>query len=137
MLAAARGFFKSGGNGIALSSHAYDDTVTGANCSVQFRLNSSGAAEYFTTTSGVWTAIPGEWLVIGSAGDYQSVVTVTSGSLTSGPTAASVLSTTRTWVCTQSGSPGNKIVVFTLEIQRVSDSAVMDSATITLDATRD
>jgi hypothetical protein len=79
----------------------------------------------------------GDWITPKvNMADYECRATVTSGSLSSG-TAGSwlALTSSRSWT-KQQVINGTSSCVFTLEIRRASDGEVLDTATITLTATR-
>lgn len=80
----------------------------------------------------------GDWIIPrGSAGGgFECRATVTSGSLSSGPTTYTALSSNQTWSRTRSGV-GTTTCVFTLELRRVGTTAPVFSKTITLNATVD
>lgn len=96
-----------------------------------YELNSSGTGS--ATGFGTWS-----WLLSGLNSDYQVRATVTSGPTPTGSPTASWLSlgTTRNWALTQSGV-GSQTTYLTIEIRRVSDTVVIDTATavITVEVT--
>lgn len=106
---------------------AFHEVNDPSDATASYSLNSGG------TVSG--TGISGySWLLIGSNSDYEARATLLSGTLTSGTTGSwQALSTTRTWTRNRT-TIGQNTASITLEIRRVSDSVVLDSATITLDA---
>ena len=123
---------------VVVSDQSYSDTndCGGGACSgiTRYRLNSSGVVEKFTLTANSYSTLE-TWLIVGSNSDYQSRVTVTSGTLTSGTTNTwQALSTSREWELAGAvgGGTYTDTCIFTIEIRRVSDSVVVDSATITL-----
>lgn len=93
-----------------------------------YRLNSSGQG---TRTGGAnWT-----WLTAGNNSDVEVRATLNSGALTSGTTGTwQNLSSTRTWTVTRT-TVGTGTANLTIQIRRVSDSVVIDSATVTITAT--
>jgi hypothetical protein len=109
-----------------------DATGGGRNATAGYRLTSGGQVQSqinltFTTLE-QWCTPTTE------ASNYEVLVTVTSGSLSTG-TAGSwlALSSTQTW--TRTATIGNSnTCVFTVEIRRVGTATVLDSATITLEA---
>lgn len=109
--------------------------VSPANATASFRMNSSGVAQS-APTSGTY-ADEFTWLTEGANSDFESRMTTVSGSLTSGTAATwEALSTTRTWSRNRTSDvAGTTTYVGTLEIRRVSDSVVVASCTITLNAT--
>lgn len=75
------------------------------------------------------------WLLQGVNSDYEVRATLASGDTPSGTLATwLLLSTTRSWSLTQSVA-GTKTCNLTIEIRRVSDSVVLDTATATITAT--
>jgi len=118
---------------ITISNQSITDATGGArNATAGYRLTSGGQAQSqinltFTTLE--------QWCTPTSqASNYEVLVTVTSGSLSTG-TAGSwlALSSTQTWTRTATIGTANTCV-FTVEIRRVGTSTVLDSATITLEA---
>ena len=95
-----------------------------------YALNNTGSA----SLSG--TPIAGQWLVSGAASDYDVRATVVSGAVngSSDPTGTWLnLGTSRTWQRRQTAL-GFSSVSLLVEIRRVSDLVVVDSANITLTA---
>jgi hypothetical protein len=76
----------------------------------------------------------GTWLLIGVNTDYECRVTILSGGLDLGSGSGSWLSlgSNRNWSCQVTG--GIHSCQFTIEIRRASDSVVIASATILLEA---
>lgn len=114
-----------------------DQTIAGSefdpsDSEARYQLTSAGAANKYTETSG-YVAISGEWLLGGSASDYECRFTPTIGTLTSGPTGWNALSSTREWTVART-SPGSKSCTGTIEIGLVGTSTAIDSATIVLSA---
>ena len=98
------------------------------------RLTSAGAVET-EETEAVWGNVD-TWLTEGANTDFQCRWTTTSGTLTSGTNGSwEALSSTRTWEKVRSTGVGSSTVVGTLEIRRTSDSVVVASATVSLQAT--
>lgn len=98
----------------------------------QYRLNSSGIAEK-SNGLGAYSTIAGEWLVSGSAANFDARFTPTIGTLTSGPTGWNNLATSREFIVSQT-VVGSKSCTGTLEIRNASTLAVLDTATIVLTA---
>jgi hypothetical protein len=120
---------------VSISNKTGSSLVAGGPATAGYRLNSSGTAEATSVTAGnAYVAISLEWLVYGSAGDYESFMHQDSGdALTSGTMDTwQVLSSTRTWTLVGSGS--DLAASCTLQIRRASDSVVLDTATITFEA---
>jgi hypothetical protein len=100
----------------------------------EYHLNSDG--NIYIRQSSVLTNI-GPWITNAAfVGLFECRATVLSGSLTSGTTGAwQSLSTTRSW--TRGAASGtNQFCSFTLEVRNASTAAVVDSATIQLEADR-
>lgn len=96
-----------------------------------YELNSSGvgAISNLNQTYDNW-----DWLLLGVNSDYQVRATLQSGSTPSGTLGSWVsLNTTRQWVLTR-GSPGVSSCSLLIEIRKISNSQVIDSATIAFDA---
>jgi hypothetical protein len=118
---------------ITITDRTITDATGGArNATAGYRLTSGGQVQSqinltFTTLE-QWCTPTTE------ASNYEVLVTVTSGSLSTG-TAGSwlALSSTQTWTRTATIGTANTCV-FTVEIRRVGTSTVLDSATITLEA---
>jgi hypothetical protein len=118
---------------ITITDRTITDATGGArNATAGYRLTSGGQVQSqinltFTTLE-QWCTPTTE------ASNYEVLVTVTSGSLSTG-TAGSwlALSSTQTWTRTATIGTFNTCV-FTVEIRRVGTSTVLDSATITLEA---
>lgn len=118
---------------IAITDRTVTDATGGSrNATAGYRLTSGGQVQSqinltFTTLE-QWCTPTTE------ASNYEVLVTVTSGSLSTG-TAGSwlALSSTQTWTRTATIGTANTCV-FTVEIRRVGTFTVLDSATITLEA---
>lgn len=128
------------GTSVALTDHTVTGTGTASVdiASATFRLKLDGTAEMVETDGlggSTTTPISGEWLLSGSASDYQARMTTVSGTLSSG-TAGSwlALSSTRDWVKSRLNPAGSVSYVGTLEISLIADSIPIVSATITLTA---
>ena len=107
--------------------------VDPADSEARYQLTSAGVANKYTETTG-YVAISGEWLLGGSASDYEARFTPTIGTLTSGPTGWNALSSTREWTVART-SVGSKSCTGTIEIGLLGTSTAIDSATIVLSAT--
>lgn len=105
----------------------------------QVRLENTGIACKFETDSignENRTDFGGEWLLSGTAGQFEVFATVLSGTLDFG-TAGSWLNlgTTRDWGVTWA-AVGSKTATVQLQIRRVSDAVVQATATQTLTVSR-
>jgi hypothetical protein len=121
-----------GGAGlVALESDTYGySTISPTTATASVSAKSTGLLE---SSSGYEY----DWLLSGAAADYEIRATIVSGSVTSGTTGAWLaLSSTRTWTRTRT-TLGTSTVTMTLEIRRVSDGLVLDTATVALEATVD
>lgn len=80
----------------------------------------------------------GDWITprAFAGGSFEARGTATTGTLSSGPTTYTPLSSNQTWSRTRSGI-GTDTCIFTLEIRRVGTSAPVYTKTITLNATVD
>lgn len=97
-----------------------------------YRLSSDGSA--YSSSSGTLDLLE-IWLDSGTASGFEVRATVTSGTLSSGTTGSwQVLSTDRSWTVTRS-AVGVKSATMTVEIRNATTLAVLDSASITLQAT--
>jgi hypothetical protein len=107
-------------------------TFSPTNSTQLYRLDANG--KVYDVKNGSASFIE-DWVTPnGAASNYEALVTVTSGTLSSGTSGSWVaLSSTRDWSVTQS-SVGTKTCVFTVDIRKVGTGTVLDSATITLDA---
>lgn len=99
-----------------------------------FSLNSSGAL--VLSPGGT---ISGEWLLFGSASDYEARATMASGTNWAGAALSTWLdlATTRSWSLTATRSTVGSTSVTgtaTVEIRRKSDNGVVATATVTLTA---
>lgn len=117
----------------------YDLSVDGyadfpSNASASYSLNSSGAGAGIGSSSAAdagtnanWT-----WLLSGLNSSYQVRATLISGTLSSGTTGSWLtLNTTRTWSVTTGTF---KSATLTIEVRRISDGVICDTATVTLTA---
>lgn len=135
---------RSRGGQVSITDHTWDvediSEGVGAAASVAVRVNSNGALEYNLFDGAGWIVVSGEWLVDGVAADYKVKATLTSGTNPDSGTMGTFQNcgTTRTWqvdVTRAIIGTTSQTSTFTLEFQRESDSAPMDSASITLSAT--
>lgn len=121
------------GGSVAISDQSpYTYNITPTSSTAEYSLKNDGVAQYIDSVG--TTPISGEWLVSGSAADFEVRATATSGTLTYGTTGSwESLGTTRAWGVTRT-TIGIKSCTLTIEIRRASDGVVLDSATITLSA---
>jgi hypothetical protein len=118
--------------GTVAISNQYVLMFDASSATAGYRLDSDGAA-YQTVFSGAYVAIGGEWLLSGSAADYEARATKVSGTTPSGTLGSWLaLSSDRTWSLTTTA--GNASCVLTIEIRNATTLAVLDTATITLEA---
>ena len=124
--------FLSGSGQVSITSQTFADSVIDpADAFCRYRLNSNGNVEKYT--GGVYSTLE-VWLLSGVNSDYESRVTVNSGSLTSGTTGTwQVLSSSREWIINRT-LVGTSSVNLTVEIRRASDAVVLDAATINMTA---
>lgn len=141
--------FRSGGTDLAqlfMDIAAASNTINVNNATVSaHNTGSAGIASYSLTNvgdvrfnNGTNTIIDqGDWITPQTNMSlYSARMTIVSGGSTSGTFATWLnLGTTRTW--TLSGGSGGVDATWTIEIRRDSDSALMDSATLTVHAERD
>lgn len=117
-----------------------DTTVSPTNARASFQLQSDGdVARITVSTGGGGTVDVGDWITPAAAAgaNYEVQATVNSGSLTSGTTGSWLaLSSTRTWALDQT-SVGSSSCELLIEIRLASTGGVLDSAVVTLDATKD
>lgn len=129
-----RNFYGTSAVVISITNQTVSDVTGGArDALVGYRLTSTGLAQTQSGTGSFGTVET--WCTpTGEAVNYEALVTVTSGTLTSGTSGSWIaLSTTRTW--TRDASIGlNELCVFTVEIRRTGTGTVLDTATITLEA---
>lgn len=112
---------------------SYSSAPTPGSATNGYRLNSNGKV-YTESPSGTFNYIE-DWVTPnGAASNYEALVTVTSGTLSSGTSGSWVaLSSTRDWTVTRS-TLGLKSCTFTVDIRKVGTTTVLDSATITIEA---
>lgn len=95
-------------------------------------------ATYSLTNAGAETATgvaSGTWLTAGAAADYDVMLTVNSGALTSGTVGSWLnLGTTRTWTLQRSGAVGTTTANTTVQIRSASSLSVLATATVVFTA---
>ena len=114
-----------------------DSTFSPANSSASYQLTSSGAINSITASGG--TTSLGNWITPTSAAgaNYEVRATEDSGSVTSGTIGSwETLDTTHTWTLTRT-AVGSANCTLTIEIRLASSGAVLDTATITLEANKE
>lgn len=117
----------------AINGAISDQYVTGTS-SASYRLKNDGIGQ--TGANGVFSDIPGEWLLAGAASDLEIRafnLTGDTGFVTGTFNSFLNLGTTRTWQITASGGTF-RTCTFELELRRVADGVTVDTATITLEA---
>lgn len=121
-----------GGASLYLENAVYKDDLTTGPATATFQLTSGGAAAGAPAFSGDDSY---NWLTGGTPGDYEVRITMTVGTVSSGPAAGSWwnLGTTRTWVATRTVN-GSKVCEFLAEIRAVGTTTILASATIGLEA---
>lgn len=106
----------------------------GGTATATYRLGNNGVARA-TSVGGVLTNITGEWLVSGTASDYEARMSPAGGGgggTTGGTFNAWVnLGTTQDWTLTATNNSAERF--FTLEIRLASTEVVQDTATITFE----
>ncbi|MFZ9767198.1 MAG: hypothetical protein ACO3C4_01740 [Candidatus Limnocylindrus sp.] len=109
----------------------YSKSGIGGGATATYRLANSGQASA-TNLSGTLVAISGEWLVAGTASQFDARMTPTgsgSGGSTGGTFSSWVnLGTTQDWTLSATNNFASR--QFTLEIRLSSSGAVLDTATI-------
>lgn len=110
-----------------------NSTSTPATATAGYRLNSNGKV-YGESPAGNFGFLE-DWVTPnGAASSYEALVTVTSGSLSSGTSGSWLaLSSTRDWTVTRT-TLGTNSCTFTVDIRKVGTTTVLDSATITIEA---
>ena len=112
----------------------YSQSGIGGSATATYRLGNDGIAKA-TNVSGVLTAITGEWLVTGSASDFEAYMSAAgggSGGSTGGTFNSWVnLGTTRDWTLTATNNYAVRYL--TLQIRVVATGTILDTATITLE----
>lgn len=97
-----------------------------------YRLSSNGKV-YQGTVPGGFTELETWCTPTSQAGNYEALVTVGTGVLTSGTVGSWVaLSTTRDWYLEETMVENTAYCQFTVQIRRIGTSTVLDSATIDL-----
>ena len=129
-----------GGGGGGTAPVAISDNIAvdfsraglGGTGNATYRLNSNGAA-YRTNTAGSLISITGEWLVSGNNSDYEVQGTFSgTGGVATGPGAGwHNLGTTRDWTLSSTNNFATRDLF--IEIRYASNSAVIDSATISFE----
>jgi hypothetical protein len=111
-----------------------------------FRVASGTAVSTYTLSStgdinqtkNTTTTDIGDWITPKSAAsNYECFATLSSGSLSSGTTGSWLaLTSSRSWTRNQSTN-GTSTAVIVVQIRKIGTTTVLDSATITLEATRE
>lgn len=124
----------TGGPTVELAGAIVSDFTTDPDdAHVGYRLNSTGVEQQANGDPLSYTDI-GDWLISGSAGDYEVRATLNSGTLTTGTTGSfQVLSTTRAWTV-QRTIVGIGSANLTIEIRRVGTTTILASASVILTA---
>ena len=128
-----RNFYGTSNVVISITDQFIDDFTAGSrNALTGYRLTSAGLAQ--SQVNATFTTVETWCTPTGEAVNYEVLVTVTAGTLTSGTSGSWIaLSTTRTW--TRDAAIGtNELCTFTVQIRRVGSGTVLDTATITLNA---
>lgn len=127
-----------GGARVAISdADVADSTTSPTNASATYRLTNAGVVSKTTVADG--TTALGNWIAPTSAAgaNYEVRATELSGSVTSGTIGSwEALDTTRTWTLTRT-AVGTANCTLTIEIRLASSGAVLDTATITLEANKE
>ena len=114
-----------------------DSTVSPTNANSRLQLTSGGDINSIKITGG--TTDLGDWIAPKSAagGNFEARSTLTSGSLSSDPSAGSwvALSSSLTW-SRQQTTNGTSQAIFTLEIRNATSGVTLASSTVTLNAER-
>ena len=133
-----QGMMLGGGAGggslqVAISNQSIFDNVPGF-AVARYNLRGTGAARSYTENSG-YANIPGEWRLSGASADYEVRWTLNSGdspTILSGPAVGAWGTLNLGAEIQLSALSGTLECEIFCEIRRVSDSVVLDSATITL-----
>ena len=127
-----------GGARVAISNaDVADSTTSPTNASATYRLTSAGVVSKTTVADGTTTL--GNWITPTSAAgaNYEVRATEDSGSVTSGTIGSwETLDTTRTWTLIRT-AVGTANCTLSIEIRLASSGAVLDTATITLEANKE
>lgn len=120
---------------VNITNQAPVSVLPSGTATAQYMLAAGGALQITTGTNSL-DNVPGEWLVSGSATAYEARATfVSSSGGTPGGDAEGVWlslgTVNRSWTLSQSGA-GAVDRVLTIDIRRVSDGVVVDTATVTL-----
>lgn len=112
---------------------SYSSASTPSTATNGYQLSNNGKV-YTQSPGGTYNYIE-DWVTPNSlASSYEALVTVTSGTLSSGTSGSWVaLSSTQNWTVTRS-TIGTKTCTFTVEIRKVGTTTVLDSATIDITA---
>lgn len=132
-----RNFYGTSNVVISITNQSITDSDATAAYAYYF-LTAGGQVEQSTQAGGASPSNIEQWCTpTSAASNYEARVTVTSGSLTGGSSTGTwlALSSTRNWYVSESTSGNTKQCIFTVEIRRTGTTTVLDSATITLEAT--
>lgn len=130
LVAAGAGIASNAGDFIGISDATINDTVVAGTASGTYQLTSGGKYNYIRAHA---STITGDWVIPnGNAGNYEALVTVTSGTLTSGTAGSWVsLGTTQSWVKTVTNAAAS--VTFTLSLRIAATGVVVKTITVTID----
>lgn len=121
-----------------------DQTITGTafapgTAYAYYFLTGGGQVEKSTQAGGINPTNIEQWCTpTTQAANYEVYVTLTSGNLTGGSGTGSWISMsggTLNWYCEATDSGGDPTATFTVQIRRTGTTTVLDTATITLEAT--
>lgn len=132
-------FYGSSALSVAISNRSVvGSTFEPNDASATYRLLNTGVAQEIE--QGVTTNIPSEWLLGGSASDFEVRATLSSGTAPSGGDVLGSylnLGTSRSWtqsLALASGVTGTRTCVLLVEIRPAGGGSVLDSASITITA---
>jgi hypothetical protein len=121
---------------VAISNQTINDAL---NLGAQWRLRSTGVAEWFTEQEGSFVAITGEWRLSGATADYEIRYTLNSGNA---PTIVAIPAlSSGVWSAFNSGASfqllgGSLASNFTINLRLAADpGTILDTAVIILDTT--
>ena len=117
----------------------FDLAAPGGTAAAWYILNSNGIWYESITENATLQTSRGSWVTPNSAAsNYEVRVTVSGAALDAGSAATDVwlaLSTTRQWGLQETVSGQSPVSTLTVDIRRIGTSTILDTATITLEAT--
>ena len=126
-----------GGIRVNIGDLTISESIVGNGATATYTLTNAGAITSATSLGG--TVAQGSWINPPSAAGaaYEVFVTNSGDALSSGTESTWLaLNTTQSWSVTKAGIIGTTQPILNVQIRRASDLVVLDTATITLSATK-